>query len=294
MIKSMTGFGRATTEEGKDRIYTLEIKSVNHRYLDINVRMPKSMISLEEKIRKSVSEKLNRGKVDIFLNYKNYGQCNTVAKINTELADSYMECLKTLENRYKDIKNDVSVSLIARFQDVITTEEKEENLDTIWGEISPLLDKALHKIIEMRETEGEKLKEDILEKCSKIEVWVDEIDKKSPLVVEAYKTKLQERISDLLDNVEIDEQRIAMEVAIFADKAAIDEEVTRLKSHISQMRDTLSLEEPIGRKLDFLIQEMNRESNTIASKSTDLNITNLVINIKNIIEKIREQIQNIE
>lgn len=294
MIKSMTGFGRATTEEGKDRIYTLEMKSVNHRYLDISVRMPKSMISLEEKIRRVVSERLNRGKVDIFLNYKSYGQCNTVAKINAELADSYVECLKNLEDRYRGIKNDISLSLIARFPDIITTEEKEENLDIIWSEVSELLNSALDKIIAMREVEGERLKTDILEKCAKIEGWMKEIEEKSSSVVETYKTKLQERVSDLLAEIEIDESRIAMEVAIFADKAAIDEEITRLKSHIAQMRDTLNLNEPIGRKLDFIVQEMNRESNTIASKSTDLTITNLVINIKNIIEKIREQIQNIE
>ena len=294
MIKSMTGFGRATSEEGVDRVYTLEMKSVNHRYLDINTRMPKSMISLEEKIRKVVTERLNRGKVDIFLNYKNYGSCEAQAKLNTDLADSYVKCLKELEDRFKSLNNDLSLSLVAKFPEIITTEEKEENLEVIWSEISPLLDKALDNIIAMRQVEGEKLKEDILKKCDIIENIVKHIDEKSEVVVKAYKVKLQDRVQELLGNLEIDESRIAMEVAMFSDKATIDEEITRLYSHLKQIRNTLSLNEPIGRKLDFIVQEMNRESNTIASKSVDLEITNLVINIKNLIEKIREQIQNIE
>ena len=294
MIKSMTGFGRATSKDGVDRVYTLEMKSVNHRYLDINARMPKSMISLEEKIRKVITERLNRGKVDIFLNYKNYASSDTQVKLNTNLADCYVECLKELQGRFESLNNDLSLSLVAKFPEIITTEEKEENLELIWSEISPLLNKALDNIIAMREVEGEKLKEDILNKCNVIEDFVKHIDEKSEIVVEAYKTKLQDRVQELLGNLEVDESRIAMEVAIFSDKATIDEEVTRLYSHLKQIKNTLSLDEPIGRKLDFIIQEMNREANTIASKSTDLEITNLVINIKNLIEKIREQIQNIE
>lgn len=293
MVKSMTGFGRATSEEGSNHIFSLEIKSVNHRYLDLNIRMPKSMISLEERIRKIVNERLNRGKVDIFVNYKNYGQSDTTAKVNTTLADNYVRCLEELQSRY-NLKDDLSVSLIARFPDVITLEEKEENLEELWGDILPLLNKALGTIIAMREVEGNKLAEDIISKCNEIEQWIKTIEEKSMLVVEAYRQKLQERIQDLLGNVEIDENRLATEVAIFADKATIDEEITRLYSHLKQMRDTLKLNEPIGRKLDFIVQEMNRETNTIASKSTDLKITNIVINIKNMIEKIREQIQNIE
>ncbi|GIM27866.1 hypothetical protein CPJCM30710_05320 [Clostridium polyendosporum] len=293
MVKSMTGFGRATSEEGSNHIFSLEIKSVNHRYLDLNIRMPKSMISLEERIRKIVNERLNRGKVDIFINYKNYGQSDTIAKINTTLADSYVKCLEELQGRY-NLKDDFSVSLVARFPDVITLEEKEENLEELWGDIFPLLNKSLSTIIAMREVEGNKLAEDIISKCSEIEQWIKIIEEKSMSVVEAYRQKLQERIKDLLGNVEVDENRLATEIAIFADKATIDEEITRLYSHLKQMRDTLKLNEPVGRKLDFIVQEMNRETNTIASKSTDLQITNIVINIKNMIEKIREQIQNIE
>lgn len=294
MVKSMTGFGRATSEEDKGRKFSLEIKSVNHRYLDINARMPKSLLSLEDKIRRTVNEKLNRGKVDIFINYKNYGQNSSEARLNTSLADSYVSCLAELSERYPNIKNDISLYLIARYPDVITIEEKEDDIDEIWIEIQQVLLKALGMMVDMRTVEGEKLAGDIIDKCLLIEKWVEEINSKSHIIVENYRMKLQDRIQDLLGNVEVDETRIAMEVAMFADKATIDEEITRLRSHIMQLKNTLCLEEPIGRKLDFIVQEINREANTIASKSTDIEITNLVINIKNMIEKIREQIQNIE
>jgi uncharacterized protein (TIGR00255 family) len=294
MVKSMTGFGRATSEEGKDRIFSLEMKSVNHRYLDLNVRMPKSLISLEDKIRRIVNDRLNRGKVDIFINYKNYCNNDAIAKLNTTLADSYVQCLEELQKRYDNVKNDITLSLVARYPDVITLEEKEEDLDEIWKELEEVLQKSIDMMIDMRTVEGNKLSEDILIKCSLIEEWVADIEAKSYIIVENYKNKLHNRIEELLGNIEVDENRLAMEVALFADKSTIDEEITRLKSHIIQLKSTLSLDEPVGRKLDFIVQEMNREANTIASKSTDIEITKLVINIKNIIEKIREQVQNIE
>lgn len=294
MVKSMTGFGRATSEEGKDRIFSLEMKSVNHRYLDLNVRMPKSLISLEDKIRRIVNDRLNRGKVDIFINYKNYCNNDAIAKLNTTLADSYVQCLEELQKRYDNVKNDITLSLVARYPDVITLEEKEEDLDEIWKELEEVLQKSIDMMIDMRTVEGNKLSEDILIKCSLIEEWVADIEAKSYIIVENYKNKLHNRIEELLGNIEVDENRLAMEVALFADKSTIDEEITRLKSHIIQLKSTLSLDEPVGRKLDFIVQEMNREANTIASKSTDIEITKLVINMKNIIEKIREQVQNIE
>lgn len=294
MVKSMTGFGRATSEEGKDRIFSLEMKSVNHRYLDLNVRMPKSLISLEDKIRRIVNDRLNRGKVDIFINYKNYCHNDAIAKLNTALADSYVQCLEELQKRYDNVKNDITLSLIARYPDVITLEEKEENLEEIWKELEEVLQKSIDMMIDMRTVEGNKLSEDILIKCGLVENWVADIEAKSYIIVENYRNKLHDRIEELLGNVEVDENRLAMEVALFADKSTIDEEITRLKSHIIQLKSTLSLDEPVGRKLDFIVQEMNREANTIASKSTDIEITKLVINIKNIIEKIREQVQNIE
>ena len=257
MVKSMTGFGRATSEEGKERIFSLEMKSVNHRYLDMNIRMPRSMVSLEEKIRNIISSKLSRGKVDI-------------------------------------LQDDLSLSLVARYPDVITIEEKSEDLEAIWEEINSLLNMAVENMISMRKVEGEKLASDILVKCSSIEEIVAFIEEKAEVIVASYKQKLEDRLKNLLGEVPVDENRVAMEVAVFADKASIDEEIIRLRSHINQLRKTLTLDVPIGRKLDFIVQEMNREANTIASKSTDLEITNKVIDIKNIIEKIREQVQNIE
>ncbi|OOM13645.1 YicC/YloC family endoribonuclease [Clostridium saccharobutylicum] len=293
MIKSMTSFGRAQSEEGKDMCFSIEMKSVNHRYLDINIRMPKMMFALEEKIRNIISKRLNRGKVDVFINYKNYANNAGKVILNMELAKSYYECLKQIQEQLNTI-DDVSTCKIARFPDIITLAEQEENLEDIFSEIVPLVESSLDLMEEMRIREGEKLKEDILLKLDIIKNNVEEIEKVSDNIPKNYKKKLEERLGELLSGVDIDESRIALEVAILSDKAAVDEEITRLKSHLNQMQSTLELNEPIGRKLDFIIQEMNREANTIASKSADIDMTNKVIEIKNIIEKIREQVQNIE
>ena len=293
MIKSMTSFGRAQSEEGKDSCLSIEMKSVNHRYLDINIRMPRMMLALEERIRNIISKKLNRGKVDVFINYKNYRNDIGKANLNMELAKNYYECLKQIQKELNVI-DDISATKIARFPDVINIEEHEENLENIFNEISPLIDSALNLMEGMRSKEGEKLKEDILSKLKIIENYVEEIEKVADSIPKNYKKKLEERLSELLSAVDIDESRIALEVAILSDKAAVDEEIIRLRSHLSQMRSTLDLNESIGRKLDFIIQEMNREANTIASKSTDVDMTNKVIEVKNTIEKIREQVQNIE
>ena len=293
MIRSMTSFGRAQSEEGTDSCFSIEMKSVNHRYLDINIRMPRMMFALEEKIRNIVSKKLNRGKVDIFINYKNYGNNVGKANLNMKLAKDYYECLKQIQKELCII-DDISTTKLARFPDVINLEEPEENLDNIFNQISPLIESALKLMEEMRNREGKKLKEDILSKIQIIEMYVEEIEKLADNIPKSYKKKLEERLSELLSGVDIDESRIALEVAILSDKAAVDEEITRLRSHLSQMKSTLDIDEPIGRKLDFIIQEMNREANTIASKSTDIDMTNKVIEVKNTIEKIREQVQNIE
>lgn len=283
----------AQSEENSILNFSIEMKSVNHRYLDINIRMPKAMISLEEKIRNMISKRLNRGKVDVFINYKNYGNSTAEPVLNINLAKAYFDCLKEIENELHTI-DDITTTKIARFPDVITVVEKEENLDDILNEISPLINNALELMEQMRIREGEKLKEDILIKIEHIYNMVVEIEKLADTIPLNYKKKLEERLGELLTEVEIDESRIALEVAILSDKSAIDEEITRLKSHLSQFKDTLELDEAIGRKLDFIIQEMNREANTIASKSIDINMTNYVIEIKNTIEKIREQVQNIE
>lgn len=293
MLKSMTGFGRAIYDNGK-RSFTIELKSVNHRYLDINVKLPRSLVSLEDKIRKEAQQKLKRGKVDIFITQNVYNDDDYDVKLNKNLADSYYRCLRKIKESY-DVKDDISVSLISKFPDIISIEQKEENYDEIWNEILIPFKEALNSLIDMREKEGAKLKEDIENKCDIVAKNVCFIEERASYVVEEYRMKLNERIKELLgENKEIDESRISMEVAIFADKACIDEEIVRLKSHISQLKDTLQNDEPIGRKLDFIVQEMNRETNTIASKSSNIDIVHSVLDIKNDIEKIREQIQNIE
>ncbi|WP_459480652.1 YicC/YloC family endoribonuclease [Clostridium saccharoperbutylacetonicum] len=293
MIKSMTSFGRAQNEDELNSCFSIEMKSVNHRYLDMNIRMPRNMLSLEEKIRNIISKRLNRGKVDVFINYKNYGNGTGKINLNMNLAKEYYECLRQIQNEL-NIIDDISVSKIAKFPDVITLEEPQEDLDIIFNKISPLIESALNLMEEMRIREGEKLKDDILLKVNTIEGLVEEVEKVADNVPKAYKKKLEERLGELLSGVDLDESRIALEVAVLADKAAIDEEITRLRSHLSQMKSTLDLNESVGRKLDFIIQEMNREANTIASKSTDISMTNKIIEVKNIIEKIREQVQNIE
>lgn len=293
MIRSMTSFGRSNSEEGKKRVFTVEMKSVNSRYLDVNIRMPKSIISLEEEIRKMISNSLNRGKVDVFINIKNYNEGAGVPKVDINLAQGYLQCFKEIEEKL-NIKNDISVMQIARFPEVITMIEEEDKIDEIWEELKSLISSSLDMMINMREVEGEKLKEDILIKINQIEELVSKVEEFADSIPKVFKQKLEERLKDLLGNVEVDENRIATEVCILADKATVDEEIIRLNSHINQVRETLKLNEPIGRKLDFIVQEMNRETNTIGSKSSDIKMTNIVIDIKNILEKIREQVQNIE
>ena len=293
MIRSMTSFGRSSSEEGEKRVFTVEMKSVNSRYLDINIRMPKTLISLEEEIRKMISNSLNRGKVDVFINLKNYNDGSGIPKVDINLAQGYLECLKEIETKL-GVKNDISVMQIARFPEVITIVEEEDKIEEVWKELKPLISDSLDMMIKMREVEGNKLKEDILSKISIIEELVSKVEEFADTIPKAFKMKLEERVKELLGNVDIDESRIAMEVCMLADKATIDEEIIRLRSHINQVRETLNLNEPIGRKLDFIVQEMNRETNTIGSKSSDIQMTNIVIDIKNILEKIREQVQNIE
>ncbi|MHC1721283.1 MAG: YicC/YloC family endoribonuclease [Clostridiaceae bacterium] len=292
MIKSMTGYGRGSIElEG--RSYTIEIKSVNHRYCDLSIKIPKSLLSLEDRIRKTVQSKINRGKTDLFLTQNLFDKKDTAAYLNKSLADSYFACLTELKNRY-NMRDEVSLSLIARLPEVITTKQEEEDAEEIWNSISIPLNTAIDQLIQMREKEGLKLKEDIIEKCKGIEEMVTVIGDKSTFIVDEYLKKMKQRLDDLIREYKVDENRLAMEVAILADKASIDEEIVRLKSHLVQVKETMEIDEPIGRKLDFIIQEMNRETNTIASKASNLDIINIVLNMKNEIEKIREQVQNIE
>ncbi|MDD3224008.1 MAG: YicC family protein [Clostridium sp.] len=293
MINSMTGYGRAFCE-GNKMSFTVEVRSVNHRYLDLNIKMPRSLLGLEDRIRKMVRGKINRGKVDIYIIQTVLETENSKAILNKNLCDSYIKCLNEIKETY-NIQDNVSLSLISKFPDIITVQEKEDDVEQIWNILKQPINDALDKLIEMRQKEGIELKKDIEKKSNAIKALVDEIEGKSQTVVENYRTKLNERISELLkDKSLIDENRIAMEVAIFSDKACIDEEIVRLKSHIIQLNECLNSSKPIGRKVDFIVQEMNRETNTIASKSSDIKIVQCVLDIKNEIEKIREQIQNIE
>ncbi len=292
MIKSMTGFGRGTIEDN-GMGFTIEVKSVNHRYLDTSIKMPRSLNPLEDKIRKKISEKISRGKVDVYITQNKSFNQNEVASVNYTLADSYIKCLQEIKERYK-LRDDISVSLVAKFPDVVVLEQQEANIDTVWETLNVPVTQAIDNLIDMRAIEGVKLKDDIISRCFIIREAVSAIENKSSIVVSNYKEKLNSRIKELLKDAPIDENRIAIEVAIYADKSSVDEEIVRLKSHLDQVDKTLILREPIGRKLDFIVQEMNREANTIASKADDLDIVNFTLNIKNEIEKIREQIQNIE
>lgn len=292
MIRSMTGFGRGTLEEdGKS--FVVEIKSVNHRYFDLNVKMPRTLISLEDRFRKVINTKVNRGKIDVFITQNNYEKEEIIAKFNKNIADSYVRCLEEIRSTYT-AQDDISVSLIAKFPEVISLKKNDEDIELIWESLAIPFNLALELLVAMREKEGLSLKEDMVKRCNNVKKLLEEVELRAPQVAKEYKSKLEQRIKDMLNDSRIDENRIAMEIALFADKSNIDEEIVRLNSHLNQMIYTLNLDEAVGRKLDFIVQEMNREANTISSKASDLELINVVINIKNEIEKIREQAQNIE
>ena len=293
MIRSMTGYGKQSLNvDGRE--YQIEIKSVNHRYLDINIKMPKTLSYLEETVKKEISEKIKRGKVDVFITYENNSKEGRNITINKELAKLYVEQLKELAEEEK-ISSNIEVMEIAKFPDILTIKADEED-EKIKQEITQVTTEATNKIVEMKAIEGEKIAQDLLQRISKIENKIMEISSKSTGLIEEYVVKLEKRIQEILKTEEIDKSRIAQEVVIYADKCSIQEEITRLKSHIYQFRNliTNNQNETIGKKLDFIIQEMNRETNTIGSKANNLEITNGVIDIKTEIEDIREQIQNIE
>ncbi len=292
MIKSMTGFGRAMFDDEK-RSFLVEMRAVNHRYLDMNIRMPKSLMPLEDRVRKLISRYISRGKIDVFITYRNYAREDTAVRSNHNLAKGYMDILRSLGDEFS-LKDDISVSLLARFPDVVFTEEKEENIDEIWNLLEKAVEGASIKLLEMKTVEGESLKTDMLSKAAEIARMVEIVREKDRKVIPLYKERLEKRIGELLDTVPVDESRLALEIALYTDKSSIDEEITRLLSHMEQLEKFLDEKEPVGRKLDFLAQEMNREANTMASKSVDIEITNIVLLIKNEIEKIREQMQNIE
>ena len=291
MIKSMTGFGRYEYQTGSKK-FTVELKGVNHRYLDVNIRMPKKFNFFETAIRTLLKQYALRGKVDIFITYEDNSESQAALKYNETLAAEYMRYFKQMEESF-GIDNDIRVSTLAHCPEVLTMEEKPDDEDALWSGLQMALKGAFAQFVETRTTEGENLKKDILNKLSGMETLVGHVEERSPQIVEEYRKKLEDKIHELLD-VPVDENRMAAEVILYADKICTDEETVRLKSHISHMRDTLEETEGIGRKLDFIAQEMNREANTILSKANDLEVSSYAIGLKTEIEKIREQIQNIE
>ena len=292
MIKSMTGFGRCEVQKDS-RKFTVELKSVNHRYLDVNIRMPKKLNFFETAIRTLLKSYANRGKVDIFITYEDLSQTQVSVKYNAALAAEYMKYLKQMEEEF-GLENDVRVSTLSRYPEVFTMEEQSEDEEELWNGLKEALEGAFTQFVETRKTEGENLKKDIISKLDLLSEQIGFIEERSPQIVAEYRAKLEDKMKELLADTQIEESRIASEVILFADKICTDEEVVRLKSHISHMRNTLEEKDEIGRKLDFIAQEMNREANTILSKANDIEVSDRAISLKTEIEKIREQIQNIE
>ena len=291
MIRSMTGFGRAK-KEINERIYTVEIKAVNHKYTDISIKAPRFFSHLEDKIRKKISTVISRGKIDIYINFENYSDKGINIKFNRELAKTYINELNILASE-TGIDNKINSLDILRLPEILKIDEDNET-ETIEQELMSTIDEALNKFIEMKEIEGEKLAEDMEKRVLEISNKIKEISEFSSRLVEEYVVKLETRIKELLKTDIVDETRLAQEIVIYSDKCSIEEELTRLNSHIIQFQKLIRSESPIGKKIDFLIQEMNRETNTIGSKANCLDITNRVILIKTEIENIREQVQNIE
>ncbi len=292
MIKSMTGFGRCEIQEAERRI-TVEMKSVNHRYLDVNIKMPKKLNFFEAAIRSELKNYIQRGKVDIFITYEDYTEANICVKYNKELAAEYMNYLNQMAEDFS-LENDVRVSCLSRYPEVFTMEESSIDEQMLWKLLEKTLKGAAEGFVETRIREGEHLRNDLLEKLDGMLDHVAFITERSPVIIAEYRQKLEEKVKELLEDTKIDENRLLMEVTIFADRVCVDEELVRLKSHIETTKDTLLKGGSIGRKLDFIAQEMNREANTILSKSSDLAISNRAIELKTEIEKVREQIQNIE
>lgn len=288
----MTGFGRCLESvDGKTII--VEIKSVNHRYYEFSSRLPRSCGYLDEKLKSFIQGKVSRGKIDVGVSVQSDGVSDEKIEVNLEVAKGYITALRSA-NEELGLEDDLTLSRIMRLPDIFDVKKIEEDEETVWNEVRSVAEKALERFIAMREAEGEKMREDILSRLDYITELVEKIEKKSPETTEKYRKKLFDKISEILNDTNVDEQRILTEAAIFSEKTAVDEETVRLRSHINQCREMLSMNEAVGRKLDFLIQEFNREANTIGSKCQDIEITKVVVDLKSEIEKIREQVQNIE
>lgn len=292
MIKSMTGFGRCEVTEN-NRKFTVEMKAVNHRYLDVIIKMPKKLNYFESAIRSGLKNYMSRGKVDLFITYEDLSEGAASVRYNKELAAEYLKYLKQIQQDF-GLEDDIRVSVLSKFPDVLTMEEEAGSEEELWKELKKALDGAAEMFVKSRIDEGENLKNDLVEKLDSMLKLVDFIAERGPQIIAEYSQKLREKVKEMLGDNTVDEGRLITEVTIFADKVCVDEEMVRLRSHIETMKNALIEGGSIGRKLDFIAQEMNREANTILSKSNDLEISNCGIELKTEIEKVREQIQNIE
>lgn len=292
MIKSMTGFGRCETAEN-GRKFTVEMKAVNHRYLDVNIKMPKALNFFETAIRSELKNYIARGKVDIFITYEDFSENTSAVRYHRDVAEEYLKYLRRMAEDF-GLEDDIKVSTLSKYPEIFTMEEAGIDQEELWKELQKALDGAAEMFVETRITEGEHLRDDLLDKLDGMLRLVDFISERSPKIIAEYRGRLEDKVKELLADNTVDESRLLTEVTIFADKVCVDEELVRLRSHIETTKNALIEGGSIGRKLDFLAQEMNREANTILSKSNDLEISNCGIELKTEIEKVREQIQNIE
>lgn len=293
MAKSMTGFGMGEYKDDKYNI-SVECKTINHKYLDVNPRLPRKVSFLEDRLRQLVKDYISRGRVDMFIKFDTVSSSGAKLVYDEDLAKQYFEILKRIKDGF-DLKQEINPVEISKFPEIVSVTEAEDDEEILWNALREASEKALMSFSNMRKEEGTKLEKDIIERSNLLEKYIDDVERFSDTVVEDYRSRLNQRIGEILENPAlVDEARLAQEVAIYADKSSITEEIVRFRSHINQLRNTIVNDDSIGRKLDFLIQEMNREVNTIGSKSSAIDITNLVIQIKAELEKIREQVQNIE
>ena len=293
MIRSMTGFGHGEVSNDKNQKVTVEMKSVNHRYCDISLKLPKKLAMFEANIRNIMKEYASRGKIDIYVSYEDLSETAVSLHYNQAMAEEYMQVFKKMQKDF-NIETKITAEALAKYPEVVTIEEVQQDEEVWWELLEAALRQAAEKFVETRTIEGANLKKDLLGKLDQMAADVTFIEERSPQIIAEYRSKLEEKVKEFLEDSTIEENRIAAEVTLYADKIAVDEEIVRLQSHISSMTDVLESDESIGRKLDFMAQEMNREANTILSKSSDVDLADHAIELKTNVEKVREQIQNIE
>ncbi|MYL48765.1 YicC family protein [Halobacillus litoralis] len=293
MLKSMTGYGKSTVEVG-DKTIHVEIRSVNHRFLDITTKVPHTLLFFEERLKQVVKGRLTRGRVDIFVRFEGENSVEKKIDVNWEIVDQYLTRLKDIQRRY-DLTGDISIDMVSKLDYVFSEKEMENDSDELKTALLEAMDDAVRQLVEMRAKEGHELYEDLKTRIAKARSWLDSLDERRPMVIEEYKERIRTRVEEYTkEQLRPDETKILQEVALLAEKGDVTEELTRLQSHFIQFEDTLSMDEPVGRRLDFIVQEMHREVNTIGSKSNDGKMTEMVVNLKSEMEKVKEQVQNVE